>query len=268
MFNLLEGDCLDVMTEIETDSVDAVIVDPPYGTTACQWDSIIPLDPMWEHLKRITKSDSAIVIMAAQPFTTMLISSNIKMFKYCWVWEKNTGTNFFHAQRQPIRYTEDIVVFMDGACHYNPQKTYGHIPANSGIGRNTGNIYSGESSVDYHGGSTQRFPRNIIKFDTVNNYDLLIPTQKPVPLMEYLVKTYTNMGDVVLDFAMGSGTTGIACVQTGRDFIGIEIDKESFKKAKASITQAEARITGSLINANNDTVKGLPMFMGFNNATE
>jgi len=239
---LMHGDCLELMDKIPDGSVDMVMADPPYGTIACGWDSIIPLGPMWEQLKRVIKPNGAIVMTASQPFTTTLISSNMEMFKYCWVWEKNTGTNFFHAKRQPIRYTEDIVVFIDGVCFYNPQKTTGHIPTNSGIGRNSGNVYSGKSKVDYHGGDTTRYPKNIIQFDTVNNYKRTHPTQKPITLMEYLIKTYTNDGETVLDFCMGSGTTGVACANLGRKFIGIEKDDKYFEIAKNRIDGAGASL--------------------------
>jgi len=232
---LLRGDCLIKMDKIKDHSIDMILVDPPYGVTACKWDSIINLESMWKQINRIVKNNGAIVITSSQPFTTVLINSNMKMFKYCWVWEKNTGTNFFHASRQPIRYAEDILVFMNGSCYYNPQKTTGHVPTNSGIGRNTGNIYSGKSKVDYKGGDTTRYPKNIIKFNTVNNYDRVHPTQKPVALMEYLIKTYTNENDKVLDFCMGSGTTGVACKNLNRKFVGIEKDKGYFEIAKQRI---------------------------------
>ena len=223
------------MKDLADGSIDMVMADPPYGTTACKWDSIIPLEPMWKHLKRVIKPNGAIVMTASQPFTTTLIASNMKMFKYCWYWEKNQGTNFFHCKRMPIRYIEEILVFCKTSTVYNPQMTTGHIPTNSAKGSNTGEIYHGKSKVDRAGGFTTRFPKNIQKFKKPNNYHKLHPTQKPVALMEYLIKTYTNEGEMVLDFAMGSGTTGVACKKLNRQFIGIEKDLKYFEIAKQRI---------------------------------
>jgi len=236
--NLMLGDCLERMKEIPAGSVDMVLTDPPYGTTACKWDSIIPLEPMWEQLKRVIKPNGAIALFGSEPFSSVLRMSNIKQYKYDWIWEKNTGSNFLHAKRMPIRYSENIHIFMQGSSWYNPQKTTGHTPTNSGKGRNTGNIYSGNMQVDYKGGDTTRYPKNIIKFNSVNNYARAHPTQKPVALMEYLIKTYTNEGETVLDFTMGSGSTGVACVNTNRNFIGIELDPEYFDIAKQRIESA------------------------------
>ena len=231
---LYQGDCLEVMKNIPDKSVDLVLTDPPYGTTACKWDSVIPLEPMWKELKRITRPNSAIVLFGTEPFSSTLRISN-KDYKYDWIWEKNTGTNFLHAKRMPIRFTENIHVFIEGSSWYYPQKTTGHAPTNSGVGRNTGNVYSGNSKVNYKGGDTTRFPKNIIEFKSVNNYKRIHPTEKPVALMEYLIKTYSNEGDVVLDFTMGSGTTGVACVNTNRNFIGIEMDEKYFEIATKRI---------------------------------
>lgn len=165
--------------------------------------------------------------------------SNVKSYKYDWIWEKNTGTNFFHAKRQPIRYSENISIFQNGAAHYYPIKTTGHVPTNSGIGWNTGNIYSGKSKVDYKGGDTTRFPKNIIRFNTVNNYARVHPTEKPVDLLEYLISTYTVQGDIVMDNCMGSGSTGVACMNTGRKFIGIELDDKYYSIAYNRIKEAQ-----------------------------
>jgi site-specific DNA-methyltransferase (adenine-specific) len=233
--NLFNGDCLGVMDNIPDGSVDLVLTDPPYGTTACAWDSIIPLEPMWSQLKRIIKPNGAIVLFGSQPFTTTLISSNIDMFKYCWVWEKNFSTNFLHAKRQPLRKTEDIIVWIKGTSFYYPIKTEGNPPTRSAKGSSTGNLWSGSSTHNYVGGDTTRFPSNILKFDAHDPKKRLHPTQKPVPLMEYLIKTYSNEGDVILDNVMGSGTTGIACINTNRKFIGIEMDFEYFEMAKNRI---------------------------------
>lgn len=241
---LYQGDCLEVMKNIPDKSVDLVLTDPPFGTTACKWDSVIPLEPMWKELKRIIKKNGAIVLFGAEPFSSTLRISN-KDYKYDWIWEKNTGTNFLHAKRMPIRFTENIHVFIEGSSWYYPQKTTGHAPTNSGVGRNTGNVYSGNSKVNYKGGDTTRFPKNIIEFKSVNNYKRIHPTEKPVALMEYLIKTYSNEGDVVLDFTMGSGTTGVACVNTNRKFIGIEKDEGYFKIAQERIESTKGVLSNT-----------------------
>lgn len=235
---LMLGDCLERMKELTDESVNAIIADPPYGTTACKWDSVIPLEPMWEQLKRIIKPNGAIVMTASQPFTTTLVSSNIKEFKYCWVWKKNISTNFLHAKRQPLRKTEDVVVWTKGPSKYNPQMTTGHPPTQSAKGSSKGVLWHGENKRNYEGGSTERFPVNLIEFNVHNPKNRKHPTQKPVALMEYLIKTYTNEGETVLDFTMGSGTTGVACINTNRNFIGIELDKDYFKIAKRRIIEA------------------------------
>ena len=219
--------CFDLFKRIPDQSIDLVLTDPPYGTTACKWDSVIPLEPMWEQLKRVIKSNGAIVMTASQPFTITLIASNMKMFRYCWVWEKNFATNFFHAKRQPLRKHEDIAVFYKNTGSYFPIKTEGHKPTQSAKGSSSGKLWHGENTRDYEGGDTSRYPTSIIKFDAVDPKSRVHPTQKPVALMEYMIKTYTNMGETVLDFAMGSGTTGVACKSLNRLFIGCDIDIEN-----------------------------------------
>ena len=217
---LMKGDCLERMKEIPSGSVDMVLADPPYGTTACKWDSVIPLEPMWEQLKRIIKPNGAIVMTASQPFTTMLIASNMKMFKYCWVWRKSKPTGHLNAKKQPLRTYEDVVVFYDNQCIYNPQ---GVKPTDKVVSRtNRGNY--GECSKTTRQTVTN-YPRNIVEFPSV---DGVHHTQKPVSLMEYLIKTYTNEGETVLDFTAGSFTTGVACVNLNRKFIGIELDRGYF----------------------------------------
>ena len=236
---LIQGDCLEEMKNIPDGSIDMVLTDPPYGTTACKWDSVIDLPLMWEQLKRVIKPNGAIVMTASQPFTTTLISSNMKMFKYCWVWEKPKGTGHLNAKKMPMRYTEDITVFYAKLPTYNAQMTTGHKPANtSGRRKKETDVY-GSFKEQITGGYTERHPKNIIKFNNVNSaHGIVHPTQKPVALMEYLIKTYTNEGETVLDFTMGSGTTGIACKNLGREFIGIELDETYFNIAKQRIISA------------------------------
>lgn len=244
---LYQGDCLEVMKSIPDHSVDLVLADPPYGTTACKWDSVIPLEPMWRELKRITKPKSAIVLMANQPFTSLLICSNLEMYKYNWIWKKNKSTGFLNAKKQPLRAVEDICVFYSKPCVYNPQKTTGHKPVNSftkhtSDGETVGRTKTGISG----GGQTDRYPTNIIEIPVMNNDgshgEKVHPTQKPVALMEYLVRTYSDEGMTTLDFALGSGTTGVACVNTNRNFIGIEKDEGYFKIAERRLGVATLQL--------------------------
>lgn len=232
---LMLGDCLERMNEIPNNSVDMVLTDPPYGTTACKWDSIIPLEPMWEQLKRVIKPNGAIVMTASQPFTTTLIASNMKMFKYCWVWDKVNPSGFQIAKYQPMKQHEDIVVFGKGRVEYYPIKTPRDKPKTS---RHYGK--SSESNPLANISKTNRtytdkHPKTIITVSNANRVNRQHPTQKPVALMEYLIKTYTNEGDTVLDFTMGSGTTGVACKNLDRNFIGIELDEPYFNVAKERI---------------------------------
>lgn len=227
--SMVLGDCLDVMPLIEEGRIDLCLTDAPYGITAPKWDLVISYSDIWVELKRVVKSMGVTVLSASQPFTTKLICSNQKNFKYCWYWIKNQGTNFFHAKRMPIRKVEELCVFAGSKSVYNPQHTEGHVSTNSAKGCSNGKAYYGSGTRDYVGGATTRFPVNILVFDCVNNYDRVHSSQKPVKLMEYLIKTYTNEGDLVLDFAAGSFTTAIACMNTNRKFIMIEKDKEFFE---------------------------------------
>jgi site-specific DNA-methyltransferase (adenine-specific) len=239
---LIKGNCLEEMKQIESGSVDMVLTDPPYGTTACKWDAVIPLDLMWAQLKRIIKPDGAIVMTASQPFTTTLIASNMEMFKYCWVWEKSKATGHALCKKRPLKAHEDVVVFSLAVERYTPQMTIG-TPYNSKLGK--------KESVEFSTGTERndnkgvRYPRSVQYFKTSeserNGYRH--PTQKPVALMEYLIKTYTNEGETVMDFTMGSGTTGVACKRLNRDFIGIEKDAEYFDIACKRI-EAEALAQG------------------------
>ena len=228
--NLMNGDCLERMKEIEDGSVDMVLCDPPYGTTACKWDSIIPLEPMWEQLKRVIKPNGAIVMTASQPFTTTLIASNMKMFKYCWVWDKKIPSGMSYARFQPMRQSEDVIIFCDGKTTYNAQMVLRDKPIKSGGTKHSDTAPIANKAKDFKKTYTHKNPTNIIQFDKIRRGSVH-PTQKPVALMEYLIKTYTNEGDTVLDFAMGSGTTGVACKNLNREFIGIEKDLEYFKIA-------------------------------------
>lgn len=243
MIKLIHGDCLEKMAEIEDGSIDMVLADPPYGTTACKWDSVIPLEPMWEHLKRVIKPNGAIVMTSSQPFTTKLISSNMKMFKYCWVWEKNAGSNFGAVRYQPMKEHEDVVVFGVGRTIYNPimqaRSESGKAMIKNGVkskASDGGDVYGGlnQGYDNSKQDPDMRHPRSIQRFNRERGFH---KTQKPVALMKYLIKTYTNVGGTVLDFAMGSGTTGVACKNLNRSFVGIEIDDHYFKVASDRISQ-------------------------------
>ena len=235
MIQLMQGDCLEVMKEIPDGSVDMVLADPPYGTTACKWDTVIDLPMMWEQLKRVIKPNGAILMTASQPFTSALVMSNPKMFKYCWVWDKKQGGNPLNAKRQPLRVTEDIAVF--NSIGYIPQMRTGKMRKKGGINKQPET--TGAVKLDYVSYNDQYYPTNILDFSNcANKKDRVHPTQKPVALMEYLISTYTNEGETVLDFTMGSGTTGLAAKNLSRKFIGIELDEEYFKVAARRIHEA------------------------------
>jgi site-specific DNA-methyltransferase (adenine-specific) len=238
MMRLINADCLEAMRDIPDGSVDMVLTDPPYGTTACKWDSVIPFAPMWEQLKRITKPNGAIVLTASQPFTSALIMSNVKMFKYCWVWEKNLKTGNLNAKRMPMGGHEDVVIFCKSSSTYNPQKRLRTTEIKSGNKLNSKtSVYGKQREVYVDNQSDWLNPDTIIKDVKClhNSSGKVHPTQKPVALMQYLIRTYTNAGDTVLDFTMGSGTTGVAAKNLGRSFIGIELDPDYFALASKRI---------------------------------
>lgn len=229
---LMQGDCLERMKEIPDGSVDMILTDPPYGTTACKWDSIIPLEPMWEQLKRVIKPNGAIVLTASQPFTSILGASNIKQLKYAWVWEKTAATGHLNAKRMPMKNAEDVLVFYAKQPTYNPQglKDFNKIVRRG----NNGGCYgqSGKENLQ----KKTNYPRTIQKFKSEGK--IVHSTQKPLKLMEYLIRTYTNENETVLDFTMGSGTTGVACKNLNRKFIGIELDESYFNIAEKRISEA------------------------------
>lgn len=250
--NLMLGDCLERMKEIPAGSVDMVLTDPPYGTTACKWDAVIPFEPMWAAVKRVLKPNGAAVFTASQPFTSALVMSNVKMFKYEWIWLKARPTGFANAKKQPLRCTEDVLVFYSNSPTYNPQ---GLVRVNK-VCRNSksagGDTVRSDTIASSGKGSLRtagleylqefaNYPRQTIAVPHEAN-NRVHPTQKPVALMEYLIKTYTNEGETVLDFTMGSGTTGVACVNTNRSFIGIERDPGYFEIASERIKKAQERL--------------------------
>jgi len=239
--SLMLGDCLERMKEIPDGSVDMVLCDPPYGTTACKWDSVINLEAMWKELKRITKQDGAIVMTAAQPFTSILGASNIKDLKYDWVWQKTRATGHLNAKKMPMKNKEDILVFYSKPPTYNPQGLVEvdleiwNSESHSQRGKTTDvtSTVSGGIRREAYKQTKSGYPRQILEF--ASEGATVHPTQKPVELMQYLIKTYTNEGEVVLDFTMGSGTTGVACKNLNRNFIGIEKDEKYFEIATRRI---------------------------------
>ena len=233
---LYNGDCLEVMKLIPDKSIDAIITDPPYGTTQCKWDSVIPFEPMWEQLNRIIKDNGAIVLFGSEPFSSALRMSNINNYKYDWIWKKDRTTGHLNAKKQPLRNIEKISVFYKKQTRYNPVMTIGKESHSVGKAINekkckTNNLYGDFKRVNRKG--NLKYPRQIL--DYKKPHPPIHPTQKPVALMEYLIKTYTNELETVLDFTMGSGTTGVACCNLNRDFIGIERDKNYFKIAEQRI---------------------------------
>ena len=227
-------DCLEGMKRIPDGSVDMILCDLPYGTTRNKWDTIIPFEPLWEQYERVIKAKGAIVLTASQPFTTKLISSNMNLFKYTWVWNKKRAGNFMLAKYQPMKIHEDIVVFSKEPHNYYPIKTPRKkikVSKNYGFGDNFGNSKNDGLARSY----THRNPQSIIEVSNASQKGKVHPTQKPVALFEYLIKTYTNEGETVLDNCMGSGTTAIASMRTGRNYIGFELDEEYYKVAQQRI---------------------------------
>ena len=237
MIELIHGDCLEEMKNIKDCSIDAVICDPPYGTTACKWDSVIDLDLMWSQLKRIIKPNGAVVLFGSEPFSSALRMSNIKQYKYDWKWIKSQAVGHLNAWRQPMRNTEDIIVFYKKQPLYIPlleDKPAENIRPITPRTKKT-DCY-GDHKLDVHKCPADKtMPKTTINFNNAQN--TVHPTQKPIPLMEYLIKTYTNENETVLDFTMGSGTTGVACKNLNRDFIGIELDEDYFNIALNRISE-------------------------------
>jgi len=242
--NLLHGDCLELMQGIPDGSIDMILCDLPYGTTACKWDTIIPFEPLWEQYRRVIKDNGAVVLFGAEPFSSMLRMSNISWFKYDWVWEKTKPSGHLNAKKQPMRATEYVSIFYRKQCVYNPQGLikgrYNNNRPSRGKKEKGKYVHGLEREIgisEYTG-----YPKNILKFSNPNNKNVH-PTQKPVALLEYLIKTYTNEGEVVLDNCMGSGSTGVACINTNRNFIGIELDDEYFEIAKKRIERHMRQIS-------------------------
>ena len=253
-YQLFHGDCLDILPTLPDKSVEAIITDLPYGTTACKWDSIIPFEPMWAQIKRVLKPRGVFVTTASQPFTSKLVMSNLEWFKYEWIWVKSQGTSPGLAKIRPMPAHENILVFGFGKNTYNAQMRRGFLPwKRIETGKKLKNEhrygYSNQPGYIKQGGTT-RYPLSaiVMKYQKGNNCQAH-PTQKPVALYSYLIRTYTNPGETVLDFCMGSGTTGVSCAETGRDFIGIEKQLDYFEIAQRRIKEATAQPTLEGVNA-------------------
>lgn len=244
MIELLHGDCLELMNDIPDKSIDMILCDLPYGTTACKWDVVIPFEPLWEQYKRIIKDNGAIVLTGTQPFTSNLIMSNAKWFKYEWVWNKHIPKNFINAKIMPMQKHENILVFGKGKINYYPQMTLRDKPVkvkNYSKGENSAYKLNNDGSDNRERIYTHKYPDTIIEGKWEANKGKVHPTQKPVSLLEYLIKTYTLENETVLDNCMGSGSTGVACINIDRNFIGIEKDDKYFEIAKNRIEQAQQR---------------------------
>jgi site-specific DNA-methyltransferase (adenine-specific) len=232
-YQLILGDCLEAMWQIPDGSVDMILCDLPYGTTRCAWDAVIPFEPLWEQYRRVIKPNGAIVLTAAQPFTTALIASNLDWFKYCWVWDKVGSVGFLNAKLRPLVRHEDIVVFYQQQPTYNPQMRTGVRRMKGGRKDKEDQVYGNCAWEAVE--SDQYYPTSILEVSNASKTDRVHPTQKPVALFEYLIRTYTNPGDLVLDNTMGSGTTVVAALNTGRRAIGIEMDPAYFEVAKKRV---------------------------------
>lgn len=244
--DLKQGDCLELMKDIQDKSVDLILCDLPYGITNCKWDSVIPFASLWEQYNRIIKPNGAVCLFGCEPFSSALRMSNANRFKYDWYWQKTTPTGFLNAKKQPLRNVEIISVFYSKQPIYNFQKSSGHkrkisLSEHKRNCRQT-EVYGSHNMVSYD--STERYPVQTLRYKSDKQISNLHPNQKPVALLEYLVKTYTNQGETVLDNCMGSGSTGVACVNTNRNFIGIELDEGYFKIAKERIQEAQNECQG------------------------
>ena len=233
MIDLRQGDCLDLMKDIPDNSIDMILCDLPYGTTACKWDNVIPFEPLWEQYKRIIKDNGAIVLFGSEPFSSRLRLSNLKMYKYDWVWDKSKPSGHLNAKIMPMKQHENIIVFSKGKCNYYPIMRMSKTRISKNYLKNKSDVFGKEKLVEKK--VSQKFPKSIITFSNALQTGKLHPTQKPVALLEYLIKTYTNENELVLDNCMGSGSTGVACVNTNRNFIGIELDEKYFNIAKERI---------------------------------
>lgn len=235
MINLFQGDCLEVMKNIPSGSVDLILTDPPYGTTQCKWDSVIDFKLMWEQLERVIKPNGAIVLFGSEPFSSYLRLSNIKLYKYDWTWKKQRGTGHLNAKKQPMRDTETISVFYSKQVPYYPQGLVYTGVDNNRPSRTQGRVELYGTEKNFKASGLSGYPTTTLQFPKLHTGSCLHPTQKPIDLLEYLIKTYSLEGETVLDFTMGSGSTGVAAKNLNRSFIGIELDEKYFAIAQKRI---------------------------------
>lgn len=246
---LWQGDCLDLMAQIPDGSVDMILCDLPYGTTACKWDTVIPFDALWANYKRVIKPNGAIVLFASQPFTSAMVMSNPKAYRHSWIWNKRFAGNFVTAKYAPMKIHEDVCVFGFSSVNYNPQMILRDVPITNGANKcasDSAKFSANSRQEGFKKVYTHKFPESILLHPRERG---LHPTQKPVALCEYLIRTYTNEGDTVLDNCMGSGTTGVACLNTGRNFIGIEQDQKYFEIALGRIEGHNVEVRGGRLLA-------------------
>lgn len=237
------GDCLELMRELPNGSIDMILCDLPYGTTRNKWDSVIPFAPLWEQYERIIKENGAILLFSQMPFTAELVKSNEKLFRYEWIVEKTKATGHLNSKKMPLKAHENILVFYKKQPTYNPQMTNGHRPTNFYTKHTSdGSCYGKTLTGVRGGGNTTRFPRDVLQFKWDTQKSSLHPTQKPVALCEYLIKTYSNEGEIILDSCMGSGSTCVACVNTNRHYIGFELDEHYFDIACQRLDEAENKV--------------------------
>lgn len=238
-YTLRMGDCLELMKEIPDGSIDMILCDLPYGTTQCKWDAVIPFESLWSHYTRIIKNNGVIALFADEPFSANLVHSNLKLYRYELIWQKEQGTDFLNANRKPLKAHEKIQIFYKKQPVYNKQLTDGKPYRAVNSGKKSTNCYGSFRMGYFKSMGDKRNPVSVLKFNRERG---LHPTQKPVALLEYLVKTYTNEGETVLDNCMGSGSTGVACINTGRRFIGMELDPQYFEIAEKRIAEAAAKL--------------------------
>ena len=237
-----QGDCLEILKQVPDGSVDMVLCDLPYGTTRCKWDTIIPFEPLWDEYRRVAKKNAAIVLTAAQPFTSVLIASNLKEFKYNWVWEKSKATGYLNAKKMPMRAHEDVCVFYRKPPTYNPQM-WESTPYNKGSAHRPTEVYGKQKEVLVKNDTGLRYPRTVQYFKTAESEGKVYhPTQKPISLFRYLIETYTNEGEVVLDSCLGAGTTALAALSCNRNFIGMELAEEYVKISRDRIKEYKIKL--------------------------
>jgi site-specific DNA-methyltransferase (adenine-specific) len=267
MYKLIHGDCLEEMDRIESGSVDMILADLPYQTTACEWDLSIPLISLWSQYKRVIKASGVIALTSDEPFTSILIMNDLQLFKYKWIWKKTRPTGFLDANEKPLDDYEEVIIFYSIQPTYNPQRWKGnpnHVKHGKGVLINRSKIYNGKNREIVMYQTEDKYPRKVIEIPSLNPAQKsLHPTQKPVALLSYLIKTYTNEGETVLDNTMGSGSTGEACLVTNRQFIGIELDKSYFDIATQRLARVAAELRGEYMpKVATKMLDDLPMFKG------